>query len=94
MKMKDTMLTVLDSIGQAHWIEVHTEQPQCTYYFGPFMTEQEATGARSGYCEDLEHEGAQGIRAVVKRCKPKVLTVVTDTGEWPHATVPRPAFSS
>ena len=26
------------------WIEIHTQLPVCTYYFGPFDTEQEAKG--------------------------------------------------
>ena len=90
--MKDTVLTVLDSIVQAHWIEVHTENPQCTYYFGPFMTEREASEACAGYREDLEQEGAQGIQSIVKRCKPRVLTVAADSGDGAQSAVPRPAF--
>jgi hypothetical protein len=34
-----------------------------------------------GHIEDLESESAQGIQAVVKRCKPERLTIDHDMGE-------------
>lgn len=59
----------------AWWLEISTQQPQATYYFGPFSTAEEAQGSQGGYLEDLEQEGAQDITVQVKWCKPKQLTI-------------------
>ena len=78
--MKEFLTRFLNQIGQAFWVEIKTEVPNCTYYFGPFLTEQEAHTEKSGYWEDLEAEGAQGIQMVVKRCRPTELTIEVDEG--------------
>jgi hypothetical protein len=57
------------------WVEIMTTKPHCIYYFGPFSNREEAVIAYSGYVEDLENEGAQGIVVVIKRCAPKILTI-------------------
>lgn len=79
--MKEVLLKILSFVGWAYWIEIKTEMPRCTYYFGPFIGEKEAHGAKAGYIEDLEQENAQNITVVVKRCKPNVLTVFDEAGE-------------
>jgi Domain of unknown function (DUF1816) len=66
---------VLDFIGKAWWVEIFTERPNCTYYFGPFVNSKEAENAIEGYVEDLENESAQGIKTQIKRCKPDCLTI-------------------
>jgi hypothetical protein len=77
--MKEVLISFLETLGLAFWIEIVTDRPQCTYYFGPFFSSQEAQAAKSGYVEDLEQEGAQGIRVTVKRCKtPADLTIADD----------------
>ena len=87
--MKELLISLLNFFGLAWWVEVVTATPRCTYYFGPFMTAAEANTAKVGYIEDLEHEGAQGINVVVKRCKPGNLTIAEDLGKmgdreiWP-----------
>ncbi len=43
--MKEFLISSLNLFGLAYWIEIVTETPQCTYYFGPFLTEQEALEA-------------------------------------------------
>lgn len=73
--MKELWVTILESLGLVAWIEVTTESPRCTYYFGPFATFREAEAAKGGYLEDLAQEGAQGIKAAVLRCKPNSLTI-------------------
>ncbi|MCP2729512.1 DUF1816 domain-containing protein [Limnofasciculus baicalensis] len=73
---------IIEFLGLAFWVEIVTDNPKCTYYFGPFMGAKEAEGAKSGYIEDLENEGAQGIAVTVKRCKPSNLTIFDeDLGE-------------
>ncbi|MEO0406757.1 MAG: DUF1816 domain-containing protein [Cyanobacteria bacterium P01_A01_bin.135] len=65
----------MNTLGLAWWIEVKTEDPSYTYYFGPFAAQDEAEAAKSGYVQDLQQEGAQNIQAAVKRIKPEQLTV-------------------
>jgi hypothetical protein len=65
----------LESIGQSWWLEIETTAPRCTYYFGPFEKSKEAKTAREGYIEDLQGEGAQGIKVNLRRFQPKVLTI-------------------
>lgn len=79
--MKEVLIKILDFMGLACWVEIVTDSPRCTYYFGPFVSEQEAHAAKSGYIEDLENEGAQGISVTVRRCKPINLTIFDELGE-------------
>ncbi len=60
------------------WIELHTAQPNCLYYFGPFANVSEAENSKLGYIQDLNEEGAQNIAVKVNWCKPRQLTVVLD----------------
>lgn len=79
--MKEIWTNILQTLGVAWWVEVVTENPQCTYYFGPFASSGEANLAQPGYLEDLTQEGALNIKAVVKRCKPERLTIYEDEDE-------------
>jgi Domain of unknown function (DUF1816) len=79
--MKEPLINMLDFMGLAWWVEIVTQNPQCTYYFGPFVSQQEALDAKGGYIEDLEGENAQGICVVIKRCKPTELTIFDELGE-------------
>ena len=90
--IKEGLTTVSNNLGLAWWVEIATQNPRCTYYFGPFMSQQEANTYSKGYIEDLENEGAQGITVNVKRCKPYVLTVAEDLGERIDRKV-KPVFS-
>lgn len=73
--MKELLTTVLNAFGKAWWVEIVTDAPRCTYYFGPFGNRKEAEVAKTGYIEDLEQEGAQGIGVIIKQCKPGNLTI-------------------
>jgi Domain of unknown function (DUF1816) len=73
--VKDMFTVLLEQIGVAVWVEVVTESPCCTYYFGPFSSFSEAEAAVSGYEEDLEGEGAVVVGLVTKRCKPEQMTI-------------------
>jgi Domain of unknown function (DUF1816) len=73
--VKDMFTVFLGQLGMAVWVEVVTESPRCTYYFGPFASFPEAEVAVCGYKEDLEAEGAVVIGLVTKRCKPEQLTI-------------------
>ena len=76
--MKELLISLLNFFGLAWWVEVKTSAPLCIYYFGPFLTSQEAKGAKAGYVEDIENEGAEGLSVSIQRCKPINLTVADD----------------
>ena len=57
------------------WVEIVTDLPRCTYYFGPFDTDKEASSNIPGYVEDLESEGAKRVSILIKRCQPSELTI-------------------
>ena len=73
------VLSVL--LGSSHrrsekwWVEIVTDLPHCTYYFGPFDTDKEASSNTPGYIEDLESEGAKRVSIRIKRCHPSDLTI-------------------
>nr|WP_317619178.1 MULTISPECIES: DUF1816 domain-containing protein [unclassified Laspinema] len=79
--MKEILISLLNLLGWAWWVEIATDNPRCTYYFGPFLSKNEAETAKNGYIEDLEQESAQGISFAIKRCKPSALTVYEEPGE-------------
>lgn len=90
--LKELLTNTFQNFGLAWWVEITTQNPRCTYYFGPFLNAANAKAAIKGYVEDLEHEGAQGFAINVKRCKPDSLTIADDLGEWIDRKV-QPAFS-
>jgi hypothetical protein len=85
MSFKGQLASLLNRLGFAWWIEVTTQSPTCIYYFGPFTSAQEAEAELPGFLEDLEHERAQEIQAVVKRCQPAELTIFDE----PSFSLPR-----
>lgn len=60
------------------WIEITTNQPDCIYYFGPFLGIKEAQYLLPGYIEDLNVEGYQNMRVQIKQCQPKQLTICAE----------------
>lgn len=40
--LKEPVVSVLEQLRLALWVEIVTEQPQCTYYFGPFACAKSA----------------------------------------------------
>ncbi len=75
--MKKILTEFFKNIVQQYWIEVITDKPICTYYFGPFLTRQGANLAQSGFIEDLETENAKITKVETKRCQPQELTIVS-----------------
>ncbi|HEY9673498.1 MAG TPA: DUF1816 domain-containing protein [Waterburya sp.] len=57
------------------WVKIVTQTPDCTYFFGPFESAGEAQHHESGYVEDLEQEGAQGIAVHILQDQPETLTI-------------------
>ncbi|MGK7930459.1 MAG: DUF1816 domain-containing protein [Microcystaceae cyanobacterium] len=81
-QIKELLVSLLNLIGMAVWVEAKTVSPNCTYYFGPFITEKEASLAKEGYVEDLESEKAQSIQVTIKRFRPHNLTVIEDGEQY------------
>lgn len=73
--LKEPVISVLEQLRLALWVEIVTEQPQCTYYFGPFACANSAQKAVSGYIEDLKQESAQVIGVTFSRVQPRELTI-------------------
>jgi hypothetical protein len=78
MKTALVQRPLINLFQPAWWIEIHTQRPACTYYFGPFDNEQEAKLSQPGFIDDLLHEKAQGITAELKQGCPKQLTIADD----------------
>jgi hypothetical protein len=79
--MKELLLKLADILGLAYWIEIATDSPKCTYYFGPFLSKEEAEQEKGGYLDDLKGEGAMGIRVAIKQTKPSQLTIFDEADE-------------
>lgn len=76
--IKESLISSLEQLGMAWWVEIVTDQPKCIYYFGPFATLNEAQSNQAGYIEDLEHEEAQDIAVTHKRGKFSELTIESE----------------
>lgn len=74
--LSKTALQLSQELGLAYWIKITTQNPECTYFFGPFLSEFEAQQYWSGYVEDLTHEGAADISVHIDRCRPSQLTIL------------------
>jgi len=88
---KNIFTSILETLGLAVWVEIITDTPRCTYYFGPFASEADAQAAKNGYIEDLEAEGSKGLVVMIKRCKPETLTVYDESLDFKFDRFP--AFS-
>ncbi|MDX2096417.1 MAG: DUF1816 domain-containing protein [Leptolyngbyaceae cyanobacterium bins.59] len=87
--MKEILTGLLQTLGLAWWVEILTEKPNCTYYFGPFPNAEAAREAQFGYVEDLQQEGAQGIKVNIKRCRPEKLTISEDLDNFDGKIFPQ-----
>ena len=76
--LKEPVVSILERLRLALWVEIVTEQPRCTYYFGPFTCVKSAQEAVLGYIEDLKQESAQVIAVTLKRVQPRELTIESD----------------
>jgi len=77
---EEILMSYLEKVGMAWWVEIVTKKPDCKYYFGPFASHREAQLSQLGYIEDLERERPQLIAIEIKQCQPKELTIFEE--EW------------
>lgn len=74
-KQQNTFLASLERLGLAWWLKIVTDNPHCTYYFGPFGSGKQAKLYQSGYIEDLKEEGCEIRTIELKQGQPKLLTI-------------------
>ena len=58
-----------NSIGLAWWAKVETNQPDVTYWFGPFLTRRSLKVRLTGFVDDLSAESPNQIRHSFIRCR-------------------------
>jgi len=79
-------LTHFNQFNVSWWIEIQTNIPACTYYFGPFPNLKEAKLSQHGYIEDLVKEKPQGITVELKKCQSQSLTICEEETEFSQST--------
>lgn len=57
------------------WVKILTEKPKCIYYFGPFLSSDEAKDSQADYFEDIQDEGSEIIDVGIEQCQPQKLTI-------------------
>tara|TARA_A100001035_G_scaffold256152_1_gene231180 strand:+ start:368 stop:583 length:216 start_codon:yes stop_codon:yes gene_type:complete len=64
-----------NKLGLAWWAKIETEQPDVTYWFGPFITKLSLKENMSSFIKDLSEEGFKNIKhTLVRRKKEEPLT--------------------
>ena len=58
-----------NKLGLAWWAKIETEQPNVTYWFGPFITKRSLNENMSSFIKDLSEEGYENIKHSLVRCK-------------------------
>lgn len=56
-----------NSFGLAWWAKVQTQEPDVTYWFGPFLTRRSLRGRIENFLNDLTSEGVQSIEHSIVR---------------------------
>ena len=65
-----------NKLGLAWWAKIETEQPDTTYWYGPFITKRSLQENMSAFINDLADEGFINIKHSLVRCnKEEPLTV-------------------
>ena len=60
-----------NSFGLAWWAKVQTNEPDVTYWFGPFLTRRSLNLSLTGFVEDLSAESPKEINHSLIRCRRK-----------------------
>ena len=58
-----------NKLGLAWWAKIETDQPSCTYWFGPFITKRSLKENISSFINELSDEGSKNIKYSLVRCK-------------------------
>ena len=66
---KKLIRNIGNKLGLAWWAKIETEDPCCTYWFGPFITKRSLKENISSFINDLSDEGSINIKHSLVRCK-------------------------
>ena len=58
-----------NKLGLAWWAKIETENPNVTYWYGPFLTKRSLKENISSFIKDLNDEGSTKIKQSIMRCK-------------------------
>ena len=58
-----------NKLGLAWWAKIETNEPNATYWYGPFITKRSLKENMSSFIKDLADEGSKDIRHSLIRCK-------------------------
>ena len=58
-----------NKLGLAWWAKIETQQPNITYWYGPFMTKRSLKENMLYFINDLSEEGSTNIVHSLVRCK-------------------------
>ena len=57
-----------NKLGLAWWAKIETDQPNATYWFGPFITKRSLKENIPSFIDDLINEGSKNIQHSFVRC--------------------------
>jgi len=58
-----------NKLGLAWWAKIDTENPNATYWYGPFLTKRSLEENVISFIKDLSDEGSTNIKYNLIRCK-------------------------
>ena len=58
-----------NKLGLAWWAKIEAEQPNVTYWYGPFITKRSLQENMTSFIKDLSDEGSTNINYNFIRCK-------------------------
>ena len=58
-----------NKLGLAWWAKIETNEPNVTYWFGPFITKRSLKENMPSFIKDLSDEGSKNIKHSLVRCK-------------------------
>ena len=65
----ELILSIFNYLGIAWWAKVETDEPQVTYWFGPFLTKNRIQKKLGIFLNDLKKEGNTHIKHHIIQCK-------------------------
>ena len=58
-----------NKLGLAWWAKIETQNPNTTYWYGPFLTKNSLKENMTAFMKDLTDEGSTKIKHSMVRCK-------------------------
>ena len=57
-----------NKLGLAWWAKIEADQPNTTYWYGPFITKRSLKENITSFIKDLSDEGSKNIKHTIVRC--------------------------